>query len=79
MTTSARREPESPVAVLPSQLLTAPQVMKLLCVSRVKLHYMMRNGGLPYIKLGEGRMAAVRFSPKSLETWLAQNEQRTSR
>jgi predicted DNA-binding transcriptional regulator AlpA len=78
MTTSAKRPPKNSTAVAPSQLLTAPQVMDLLNVSRVKLHYMMQKDGLPYIKLGEGRMAAVRFSAKSLEAWLSQNERHTS-
>jgi predicted DNA-binding transcriptional regulator AlpA len=77
MTTAAKRTLKNPVAVTPSQLLTAPQVMSLLGVSRVKLHYLMRRDGLPYIKLGEGRKAGVRFSAQSLEAWLAQNERQT--
>ncbi len=57
----------------PAQLLTAAQLMEMLSISRVKLHYMMRRSGLPYIKLGEGRAAAVRFSLPSVEQWLAEN------
>jgi predicted DNA-binding transcriptional regulator AlpA len=55
-------------------LLTDKQVMELLKVSRTGLHYLMRKDGLPYIKLGEGRCAALRFNPVSLAAWLAQNE-----
>jgi len=39
------------------------------------LHYLMRKQGLPFIKLGEGRCAALRFSEQSLQQWLKQHEQ----
>jgi excisionase family DNA binding protein len=61
-----------------SALLNDKQVMDLLGVSRVKLHTMMRKNGLPYIKLGEGRGATLRFSRHSLDEWLAQQEHRAS-
>ena len=61
-----------------SALLNDKQVMDLLGVSRVKLHTMMRKDGLPYIKLGEGRGATLRFSKNSLDEWLAQQEHRTN-
>jgi predicted DNA-binding transcriptional regulator AlpA len=63
---------ETPV----SALLNDKQVMELLGISRVKLHTMMRKDGLPYIKLGEGRGASLRFSRHSLDEWLAQQEHR---
>ena len=82
MTTTAKtRTPFTPAAASATQvsaLLNDKQVMDLLGVSRVKLHYMMRKDGLPYIKLGEGRGATLRFSQHSLDEWLAQQEHRAS-
>ena len=57
-----------------TKLLTAEQVMELLSVSRTGLHYLMRLHGLPYIKLGESRGAALRFNEQSVAQWLARNE-----
>jgi excisionase family DNA binding protein len=57
-------------------LLTVEQVMEMLSVSRTALWMLMRNQGLPYIKLGGGRRAALRFSSDSLSQWLAAREQR---
>ncbi len=64
--------PTEPVA---NHLLKDQQVMLLLGVSRTGLHYLMRKQGLPFIKLGEGRRAALRFSEQSLQLWLKQHEQ----
>jgi excisionase family DNA binding protein len=61
-----------------SPLLTVEQVMEMLSVSRTALWMLMRNQGLPYIKLGAGRRAALRFSSDSLSQWLAAREQRQS-
>lgn len=58
-----------------TNLLKDQQVMLLLGVSRTGLHYLMRKQGLPYIKLGEGSRAALRFSEHSLHLWLKQHEQ----
>jgi predicted DNA-binding transcriptional regulator AlpA len=66
------QRPPATVSSSPAHLLTAVQVMEMLCIGRVKLHYMMVRDGLPYIKLGEGRAAAVRFSLPSVEQWLAE-------
>jgi predicted DNA-binding transcriptional regulator AlpA len=66
----------SPSARYP--LLTAEQVMEMLGVSRTALWMLMRNQGLPYIKLGEGRRAALRFASDSVSQWLAAREQHTS-
>ena len=60
-----------------THLLKDQQVMLLLGVSRTGLHYLMRKQGLPFIKLGEGRRAALRFSEHSLHLWLKQHEQHT--
>jgi hypothetical protein len=49
--------------------------MTLLGISRTGLHYLMRKQGLPYIKLGEGNRAALRFNEQSLQVWLKQHEQ----
>ena len=80
-TTTQTPPPDTPAMAgetLASALLNDRQVMDLLGVSRVKLHTMMRKDGLPYIKLGEGRGAALHFSRHSLDAWLAQQEQRAS-
>ncbi len=59
-------------------LLTAEQVMEMLGVSRTALWMLMRSRGLPYIKLGEGRRAALRFSSDSMSRWLVAREQHSS-
>ena len=56
-------------------LLHAAQVMELLGCSRTALWMLMRTQGLPYIKLGEGRRAALRFTSDSVSKWLATREQ----
>ena len=58
-------------------LLNAEQVMELLGVSRTALWMLMRTQGLPYIKLGEGRRTALRFSSDSVSRWLATREQQS--
>jgi len=58
-----------------SPLLTARQVMKLLGCSRTAAWMLMRTQGLPYIELGGGRRAALRFSSDSVSRWLATREQ----
>jgi len=59
-------------------LLTAEQVMEMLGVSRTALWMLMRDRGLPYIKLGEGRRAALRFSSESVSKWLSTHEKHSS-
>jgi excisionase family DNA binding protein len=59
-------------------LLTAEQVMELLGVSRTALWMLMRDRGLPYIKLGQGRRAALRFSSESVSKWLSVLEKHNS-
>jgi predicted DNA-binding transcriptional regulator AlpA len=58
-------------------LLTAEQVMQMLGISRTSLWILMRQQGLPYIKLGDGRRAALRFTNDSLSRWLASREQQS--
>jgi len=58
-----------------THLLKDQQVMTLLGISRTGLHYLMRKQGLPFIKLGGGSRAALRFSEQSLQVWLKQHEQ----
>lgn len=71
--TAPRAQAEAEPGV--SNLLKDQQVMTLLGVSRTGLHSLMRKQGLPFIKLGEGRCAALRFSEQSLQQWLKQHEQ----
>ena len=63
-------------AALPD-LLTVEQVMTMLGVSRTSLWLLMRKSGLPYIKLGTGRKAGLRFSAESLNQWVKQQERHT--
>lgn len=63
------------VPSITSPLLSASQVMELLGCSRTALWMLMRTQGLPYIKLGEGRRASLRFSSDSVSRWLATREQ----
>ena len=69
---------QAPTEPAPPTLLKDQQVMSLLGVSRTGLHYLMRRQGLPYIKLGEGSRAALRFSEQSLTQWLKEHEQRAA-
>jgi predicted DNA-binding transcriptional regulator AlpA len=55
-------------------LLTAEQVMQMLLINRTSLWILMRQQGLPYIKLGDSRRAALRFTSDSLSHWLASHE-----
>ena len=59
----------------PASLLHAEQVMELLGCSRTAIWTLMRTQGLPYIKLGDGRRTALRFSSDSVSQWLATREQ----
>src|SRR5215469_8736824 len=75
--TTRRRSQSAPAtdrATQATPLLTDKQVMASLKVSRTGLHYLMRKDGLPYIKLGEGRCAALQFHPSSLPCCLAGTE-----
>ena len=65
--------PSTPVSAQ-AKLLTAEQMMELLGVSRTGLYLLMRQEGLPYIKFGTTRGAALRFNARSIDKWLARNE-----
>ena len=69
--------PPSGTRATPASLLNARQVMELLGCSRTALWMLMRTQGLPYIKLGKGRRAALRFSSDSVSRWLASREQQS--
>lgn len=74
MSKAAKLVEASPEPTAWTKLLTAEQVMELLGVSRTGLYYLMRQQGLPYIKFGATRGAALRFKAKSVEQWVARNE-----
>lgn len=67
---------QTPTEPAATNLLKDQQVMTRLGISRTGLHYLMRKQGLPYIKLGEGSRAALRFNEQSLQAWLKEHEQR---
>ena len=74
-TTPRAKRAQAPTEPSATTLLKDQQGMLLLGVSRTGLHYLMRRQGLPYIKLGEGSRAALRFNEHSLQLWLKQHEQ----
>ncbi len=73
--TTPAKPPQAEAEPAASTLLKDQQVMSLLGISRTGLHYLMRKQGLPYIKLGQGSRAALRFNEQSLQAWLKQHEQ----
>ncbi len=77
MPRTARRVTTKPEPTVPTQLLSSQQVMIWLNVSRTELWKMMYQKGLPYIKMGKNRNAALRFDTQSIEHWLAQYKQQT--
>ena len=72
---SVPRLASGPASTVTSPLLHAEQVMELLGCSRTAIWTLMRTQGLPYIKLGDGRRTALRFSSDSVSQWLATREQ----
>ena len=52
------------------RLLNKKEVLQILGVSMNTLDLMMKNKKLPYIKLGDGGSASVRFRKKDLEDFL---------
>ena len=68
----ARQEPQKAASTNePLQpLLTIAEVCKLLHLSRPMI-YTLIDQGLPFMKFGK----AVRFSPTSLQRWLARREE----
>jgi predicted DNA-binding transcriptional regulator AlpA len=57
------------------QLLTPPEVARLLNVTTRTLHNWRNSGdGPPWVKLGEGDNAPVRYDRESLESWIKERE-----
>jgi predicted DNA-binding transcriptional regulator AlpA len=77
MPRTAKRVAPKPEPASPAQLLTTQQVMTWLNVSRTELWKMMYQKGLPHIKLGDGRNAALRFDAQSIGHWLTQYQLQT--
>jgi excisionase family DNA binding protein len=75
MPNTSKRETAALQVPALTRLLTDQQVMVTLGVSRTTLHSLMRHHGLPHIKLGAGRRAALRFSAQSVDRWLKSREQ----
>jgi len=54
-----------------SVLLTVRDVQEVIQLGRTKIYELMRDGQLPYLRIGR----SVRFRREALEMWLAQLEQ----
>ena len=52
-------------------LVNTREAAKLLCISERKLHSLKQDGTIPHIAMG----VKILYSVKSLEAWIAQNEQ----
>jgi excisionase family DNA binding protein len=57
--------------VVPNQLLSIPEVAKVLNIGRTKVYDLIKTDGLPVIRLGN----ATRVSVISLHRWIEQHEQ----
>ena len=55
------------------ELLTSHQVLELLQIGRTKLWDLVKRGGLPAYRIGEGRNATLRFRRGELESWIDRN------
>jgi predicted DNA-binding transcriptional regulator AlpA len=77
MPKTARRIKTNAEPTAPTPLLTTQQVMTWLNVSRTELWKMMYQKGLPHIKLGDSRNAALRFDAQSIGQWLTQYKRQT--
>ncbi len=56
-----------------SEVLTTAQVLELLQIGRTKLWELVRSGGLPAYRIGEGRNGALRFRRSEVLAWLDGN------
>jgi excisionase family DNA binding protein len=54
----------------PLQLLTIPEVARILNIGRTKVYGLIKTDGLPVVRVGE----ATRVSVTSLERWIEQHE-----
>ncbi len=57
--------------VTPPQLLSVIDVARILSIGRTKVYNLIKNDGLPTIKVG----SATRVSATSLTKWIEQHEQ----
>jgi len=57
--------------VVPNQLLSIPEVAKVLNIGRTKVYDLIKTDGLPVVRLGN----ATRVSVTSLHRWIEQHEQ----
>jgi excisionase family DNA binding protein len=57
--------------VVPNQLLSIPEVAKVLNIGRTKVYDLIKTDGLPVVRLGN----ATRVSVISLHRWIEQHEQ----
>lgn len=56
--------------VVPLQLLTIPEVARVLNIGRTKVYGLIKTDGLPVVRVGE----ATRVSVTSLQRWIEQRE-----
>ena len=69
-----KRQTQAPLplqSVIAPQLLSIPEVARILNVGRTKVYGLIKTDGLPVVRLG----SATRVSVTSLQRWLEQREQ----
>ena len=57
--------------VVPNQLLSIPEIARVLSIGRTKVYGLIKTDGLPVVRLG----TATRVSLASLHRWIEQHEQ----
>jgi excisionase family DNA binding protein len=62
------------VAATPPQLLSIPEVARLLSVGRTKVYDLIRKEGLPAVQVG----SAMRISLADLHTWIQEHKRQAS-
>jgi excisionase family DNA binding protein len=68
-----KRLPQTPLpaqAVVQPQLLTIPEVCKILNIGRTKVYSLIKTDGLPVVRVGD----VSRVSVASLQRWIEQRE-----
>ncbi len=58
----------------PPQLLNVPEVARLLSIGRTKVYDLIKNEGLPSVRVG----SALRVSVEDLHTWIEERTRRAS-
>ena len=56
------------------ELLTKKELAKLLKVSENTVSYWVHKKQIPFLKLGKGKNATVRFDYKEIEAWLKKDK-----